>query len=436
MEHFTRAVNLVRSKLNTISESFGTNGKSLFQKRFLANFRDSPATRLLDVIEGVFNRPNGAIRTRRLSLEALVDLGTFCEATDPRDTIFALLNLANDANSMLPHYSSNLLDVFADFILHCSHRSGSLDIICRPWAPVSPFATQTTDKVGEVDEELKSSIPSWIAPRDGLPFGNPSLGTNHRLHGKSLVGTSQKRVYSAHYNTKPQVRLGRNQNTNICDGSLHAKGIILGKIIQISTRMAGGIITRECLEVLAYNSTFQLSIPFEVISFDKQGNVVSVPDFIWRALCADRDGRGERAPGVYKSAMIQLMQPKASPYTVKLAPSIDIEELLETDLPEHVKNFLEVARDVVWNRRTFQGDLNDNGLPMVGLIPRYAKAGDVLCIIYGCSVPVVLRKQRDENDDYWQLIGEAYVYGYMDGEGILGMSPAMLESATVEFEVR
>jgi hypothetical protein len=426
-------VTLVRSKLNSISESFSTNGKSVSHKGFLANFRDSPATRLLDIIEGVFDRSDGAIRIRRLSLETLVDLGTFCEATDQRDTIFALLNLANDADSIVPHYSSNLLDVFADFILHCSHRSGSLDIICRPWAPVSPFATQTTNEVGEVDQELKSSIPSWIAPRDGLPFGNPSFGTNNRLHGKCLVGSGQKRVYNAHYNTNPQARLGRNENTNTCDGSLHVKGISLGVINQISMRMAGGIITRECLDILANHPSGRRLNIFKEFSFGSDHDR-ALTDFLWRTLCAGRNSRGELGPEVNPRAMIRLLRPIDG---FDLTSSIDVEELLETDLREDVKSVLEVARDVVWNRRTFQGTRNDNEEPIVGLVPRYAKSGDVLCIIYGCSVPVVLRKQWGENDHhYWQLIGEAYVHGHMDGEGISEMSPAMLESATVEFEIR
>jgi hypothetical protein len=434
MEHFTRAVSLVRSKLSSISESFGTIGKSVSHLGFLANFRDSPATRLLDIIEGVFDRSK-AIRTRKLSLETLVELGTFCEATDLRDTIFALLNLANDADSMVPDYSSHLLDVFADFILHCSHHSGFSDIICRPWAPVSPFAARPVDQVGEVDPALKSSIPSWIVSRDHLQFGNPSLGTNHRLHGKCLVGSGQKRVYNAHYNTKPKVHLQRNEITNTCDGSLHAEGIFLGVITQISMRMAGGIITRECLDVLANQSTFaRLNIPAD---FARQFNSITVPDFVWRTLCADRDSEGGRAPEAYHSAMVQLMQPSSELSNGNHGSSIDVEELLETDLPEHVKGFLEVARDVVWNRRTFNGSKHNGGNPLVGLIPRYAKAGDQLCIIYGCSVPVVLRKQRGENDHhYWQLIGEAYVHGHMDGEGISEMSPTMLESEMVEFEIR
>jgi hypothetical protein len=118
--------------------------------------------------------------------------------------------------------------------------------------------------------------------------------------------------------------------------------------------------------------------------------------------------------------------------------NIDVEELLETELPEHVEKFLKITRDVVWNRRTFRGKTNDgNESPIVGLIPQYAKAGDHLCILYGCSVPVVLRQQpREADQHYWQLIGEAYVYEYMDGEAISSLSPAKLQGAEFEFEIR
>jgi hypothetical protein len=41
----------------------------------------------------------------------------------------------------------------------------------------------------------------------------------------------------------------------------------------------------------------------------------------------------------------------------------------------------------------------------VGLVPRWAKPGDLICILFGCKVPVVLREQ----EDYYQYIGERSV---------------------------
>jgi hypothetical protein len=75
---------------------------------------------------------------------------------------------------------------------------------------------------------------------------------------------------------------------------------------------------------------------------------------------------------------------------------------------------------------------------LIGLAPQYAKSGDNICILYGCSVPVVLRKRSgdDGKDSYWELIGDAYVYNFMDGEGIRALSLDMLKAAEVLFEIR
>jgi hypothetical protein len=40
------------------------------------------------------------------------------------------------------------------------------------------------------------------------------------------------------------------------------------------------------------------------------------------------------------------------------------------------------------------------------------QAGDIVCVLLGGSVPYILRPK----DDYYILIGEAYVHGIMDGE--------------------
>ena len=60
------------------------------------------------------------------------------------------------------------------------------------------------------------------------------------------------------------------------------------------------------------------------------------------------------------------------------------------------------------NRRPF---LSTSGY--VGLLPVHSKPGDLICIIFGAIVPFVLRKL--DNGQY-ELIGEAYVHGIMDGE--------------------
>ena len=46
------------------------------------------------------------------------------------------------------------------------------------------------------------------------------------------------------------------------------------------------------------------------------------------------------------------------------------------------------------------------------MAPPRADKGDDVCVLFGCSVPVVLRKRHGT----WEFIGECYLHGYMNGE--------------------
>ena len=48
----------------------------------------------------------------------------------------------------------------------------------------------------------------------------------------------------------------------------------------------------------------------------------------------------------------------------------------------------------------------------MGLAPWYRKKGDLICILLGCSVPIILRKWGSN----YVVVGDAYVYGMMQGE--------------------
>jgi hypothetical protein len=87
-----------------------------------------------------------------------------------------------------------------------------------------------------------------------------------------------------------------------------------------------------------------------------------------------------------------------------------------------VIEYLELAQAVVWGRRLIK---MRNGT--IGLGPRAAERGDLVCILFGCSVPVVLRKLEErEGREYFQLVGECYVFGFMSGEVLESLSEGTL----------
>jgi hypothetical protein len=56
----------------------------------------------------------------------------------------------------------------------------------------------------------------------------------------------------------------------------------------------------------------------------------------------------------------------------------------------------------------------------IGLAPKAARTGDVVCVLLGCSSPLVLRPIESK----YQVVGECYVEGMMRGELLLGPLPA------------
>jgi hypothetical protein len=54
----------------------------------------------------------------------------------------------------------------------------------------------------------------------------------------------------------------------------------------------------------------------------------------------------------------------------------------------------------------------------IGLAPSWVEVGDTLAILFGCNVPVLLRKCT-EDSTHFHLKGDCFVQGWMRGE-ILG----------------
>lgn len=211
--------------------------------------------------------------------------------------IFALLNLARNAASahqpsdVIPNYADPLLDVFANFVLHCC-QYGSIDIICRPWALVPISKMPPIDRV---DPTLQSYVPSWICSEKRLPCGTVSGLVNSRLNADILIGR-----YTAHGETRPQVRLGKDEIAGNHKGSLYCKAIVLGSTTRKSARMAEGVIMNEAVNFLTLGSSRQ-----------RWGKVPAGPrDTVIRSLCADHTAQVKPAPLYYCQAPIQIVQLK------------------------------------------------------------------------------------------------------------------------------
>ncbi|KAK6331354.1 hypothetical protein TWF730_004435 [Orbilia blumenaviensis] len=76
---------------------------------------------------------------------------------------------------------------------------------------------------------------------------------------------------------------------------------------------------------------------------------------------------------------------------------------------------------------------------LFGLCPEATKNDDLLCILYGCSVPVILRPKGKplpgKNQQSYMVVGEAYVHGKMDGEAIDSLKAKKVFDAEQDFHL-
>lgn len=194
------------------------------------------------------------------------------------------------------------------------------------------------------------------------------------------------------------------------DGTLSVRGFVLDTITECSGRVAGkGIVPVEALTMGGWTHRGPVD----------QG----VPDQLWRTLVADRGPDGAPPPSWYRRTCLECLQ------KTDRAGDLDIEGLKRGRIPHTSSSeiaFLERVQCVIWGRRFFKtgGDNARNREPFFGLGPPDLRPGDTVCILIGCSAPIILRKvSRFGQNSPFKFIGGCYVHGVMDGEAISSMPP-------------
>lgn len=66
--------------------------------------------------------------------------------------------------------------------------------------------------------------------------------------------------------------------------------------------------------------------------------------------------------------------------------------------------------------RALAGGLLLRRIGCLCLVPGLAREGDVIAVVYGCSIPLLLRRPIEGGG--YRLVGKCYVHGVMDGEAL------------------
>jgi hypothetical protein len=106
------------------------------------------------------------------------------------------------------------------------------------------------------------------------------------------------------------------------------------------------------------------------------------PDEFWRTLVADR-GRHDRNPPYYYARACKETIMKGG----LRSNAVDTGALIYNERNSIIAEFCRRVQAVIWNRALIR---TEKGI--LGLASEHVRKGDLICIIYGCTVPIILRK--------------------------------------------
>ncbi|KAH8730513.1 heterokaryon incompatibility protein-domain-containing protein [Phaeosphaeriaceae sp. PMI808] len=369
-------------------------------------------------------------------------------ATDSRDRIFSVLGLVTHSDRQLvgpPEYTSSTQLQFAKLVRSFWSAYKDLDIIC--------FVHLFSRYSGPVDPGLEEATP-WWAPdwRTVIDFASPvplmasQSASEHIGNFRPIRSMAWKAKYDA-----PGSLLRRKADVEFSQNlkELWCNGVILDTIHGL-----GGLDNRElrcqsfvCAEeshVILQSSVQQTRSPratmlpmdwLEVIArslvLDRQDKYLCyqcpqhyITDFVSLCHACIAEDPVDWSFSTWFEHNRSLILGHQTLEEVVLDVPIDLTSapplIRPQSYPLNRRNdtdsdsmdaFLSRFHDTV-RKKARRLMVTNEGL--VGVSPCRARPGDVTAILFGCSIPLILRRRGER--EAWQVIGEAYVHGFMNGE--------------------
>lgn len=305
--------------------------------------------------------------------ESLFLHGRNCEATDFRDRIFGMVGLADQETreAIVPNYELSGREVFVMATKHLLIRSKSLESLSASQGCLS-----------------ESDYPSWV-----IDFAADWSQTPLRYK------TGQENMYHASGAISAEADFLTQGTSEV----LRVKGIIIGSVDTTSLGyeeekdevFRKHVTTASRLELLErwWKAAYALNPNSQVWDLLKP----------WlRTVLVDQDNNGDRASDDYIDEAY-INKGWDHPITRNNLDSID---KMCSDFCASVP----LNGSHMLNRHML---LTDSKL--LGLGPRGLARDDVVCVLYGCGVPMMLRPTSNDN---FLVVGECYIHGMMDGESI------------------
>lgn len=370
---------------------------------------------------------------KRQPLRDLIRECRYRRATDPRDKIFSLLGLMGDKlNAYLkPDYSKSVREVYANVALHFIAQSESLDPLCS-W---QTFGRQN---------ELPSWVPDYSLDQDLAPCplvaidGGSSIynssGHNHR-YKYSRMDVAVTHESWSHLRT---VGLCIDLVAVLSDPLQNSEPFghterLWNSTIRAAEGYLGGLTNdvKACLEGIS--SAVEKYSEYWT-SLGDSSKYLDATDHLSKYTRSPDRGSKESIVTDGKTLYLESIEPNLSPHDNYIVDAY-AQTLLcgrksarERISKEDIRIFMNLGEATNSKRaeilttasNAFEAGMRKRSIAVtrngyIGAVPHNTQSGDFICVLFGCSVPVVVRKRGQE----YLFIGESYLHGFMDAEALV-----------------
>ncbi|SCO92139.1 uncharacterized protein FRV6_16267 [Fusarium oxysporum] len=323
------------------------------------------------------------------TLTTLIEVSRRFEASNCRDKIFALLGLVCEQDRRLePDYEQPVPTLLMNVVEFLVRSWGNLHILLGNRFEVNPDG------------------PSWT----------PDLGS--RLRGDTTLRIFNK-TFKADNGQEPSVEIDKSLGTLSCKGVLLGATIrVIGPYVQGQKLADGADFYQEVTSGFRNRQFFT-----EIVDFCRSLSQTD-KSLLCRTLVMDHDSTtpGEDpsypAPGEFVDMMQALFEQKPVPDSLVYEGS-HIDRFIEYTSP-----FTKSVENASSNRCFFV-----TGSGSMGMGPFSMKPDDIIVVLFGSPFCLVLRSVQ--GTDWYNLIGDSYVHGAMDGEFVKGTKPDDYRTFTI-----
>ncbi|RMJ04946.1 hypothetical protein CDV36_014380 [Fusarium kuroshium] len=334
-------------------------------------------------------------------------------STDPRDRVFGLLNIASDTKELgiRPNYDKSCEEVFLETWAAILAKGQAALLVYPQYGrytgstidPQSPGSLGTeNDRLSPRPEtqtglELPSWVPDWRIPRSVSPG---------RLHiNRPFTACSSKTT--TQWVTSNDIR------------TIALRGVEFDAIGKVGTILAPvkSIPEQGFKPVSTFLTEIELFVR-ESCSVHPNTPIYPASEAaasLYRIPIGDSETISPTGPELQRATIISAERLEATLTVIKA-----YDDVAQSRIPEKITQFsmtllqsmgkFDIYVSSVMMHAGWKPFLSAGGY--VGLGPGAMDSGDVIAIFYGAHVPFVLRPKGQE----FQLLGEAYVHGIMDGE--------------------